>query len=432
MKENNYRYSLEPCGNGRQYHVCPQCGHKRFTLYIDNETGEPIADDCGRCERSHNCDYHNPPKDYFQQLKKNNMKNENEPKEVVSAIDPTRIENKSSMLSGEKDFPNGALTFLFIRLFGEKAIEVLKLYRVMIAKQYYKDGKYGVAFLQIDRKGNIRQVKIMAYNPKTGKRLKENDEFLNYNRRSRRYEKRQPDTSASIYLGKRLMYDKEFVNKQCLFGTQLLGVFPDKPVAIVESEKTALICAIEMPEYIWLATGGQHGCKWTSPEVYNDLRGRKVILFPDLNATEDWRIRSEDLAMDGIDISVYEGLEEMATAEEREQGWDIADYVLMKIKQEKPELFNIKIEISTSEAKKVDAPAVTNLFKDLNRSKLNQGFMSDNLKLVEELMEITPTDEDVAELANPPKKETQLDNSSKELELDKLWEEDDEALSDIK
>lgn len=180
-----------------------------------------------------------------------------------------------------------------------------------------------------------------------------------------------------------------------------MGVFPDKPVAIVESEKTALICAIEIPEYVRLATGGQHGCKWTSPEVYNDLRGHKVILFPDLNATEDWQIRSEDLAMDGIDISVYEGLEEMATTEEREQGWDIADYVLMKIKQEKPEFFNIKIEVYTPEAKKVDAPAVTNLFKDLNRSKPNQGSMSDNLKLVEELMKITPTDEDVMDWSLP-------------------------------
>lgn len=47
--------------------------------------------------------------------------------------------------------------------------------------------------------------------------------------------------------------------------------------------------------------------------------------------------------MDGINISVYEGLEEQATAEERDRGLDIADYILMAEKEVKPEAFDIKI-----------------------------------------------------------------------------------------
>lgn len=430
MDKNNYRYSLEPSGNGRQYHICPRCGHKRFTLYIDNETGKPISDECGRCERKNSCDYHNPPKEYFKQFNNGNMTKENESKEVVSIVDSERIESKYSMLSGEKDFPNSALTFFFLKTFEEKAVEIFNLYKVMSAKQYYKDGKSGTAFLQIDREGKIRQVKVMAYNPKTGKRLKENDEFLIYNRRTRHYEKSKPDTPASLFMGRQLMYDKEFVNKQCLFGTHLLDIFPDKPVAIVESEKTALICAIEMPEYVWLATGGQYGCKWTTPEVYSDLRGRKVTLFPDLKATEDWKIRAQDLVEGGIDVSVCEDLEEEATAEEREKGLDIADYILKNKQQENPNLFNITIEKSTSIVPKAEVPAITNLLKGLNRSKTSQNPLNENADFAKELIDIMPTDEDVAKLIKN-KKQSQLDKTPEEPKLKELWEEED-AVSDIK
>ena len=42
-----------------------------------------------------------------------------------------------------------------------------------------------------------------------------------------------------------------------LLGKYLLPLFPEKPVALVESEKTAIICAGLIPKFIWLATGGK-------------------------------------------------------------------------------------------------------------------------------------------------------------------------------
>ncbi len=430
MNENRYRYSLEPSGNGRQYDLCPKCGHKRYTHYIDTETGEYLPNEYGRCERKDSCGYHKSPKEFINYLKTNKMKQENEMKEVVSEVTPDRIENNSSMLMGEKDYSHGALTFFLIRIFGEKAIEVLRLYRVMIAKQYHKDGKYGVAFLQIDKKGKIRQVKIMAYNPSTGKRLKENDEFLFYNKRTRKYEKSNPNTPASLYLGKQLMYDKEFVNAQCLFGSSLLNAFPDKTVAIVESEKTALICAIFMPQYIWLATGGQYGSKWTSPEVYNDFLDRKIILFPDLKATEDWKIKAESLVMDGMDITVYEGLEELATVEERAKGLDIADFIVKNKMQENPDWSNETLEKPTPVVLKAEVPAMTNLLKGFNQSKPNQNNSEESATANKDIIDLFPTEEKVAELSKPKKVKAQPDNSVKEFELDELWE-DSDAVSDI-
>lgn len=430
MDDKYYRYSLEPCGNGRQYHKCPQCGYFRFTLYIDNETGEPIADDCGRCERVDSCGKHNPPNKYFKQFKKNDMKNQNEPKEVVSEIEPARINKSSMFLNAVPDFFSCALIFFLILIFGEEAvIKVAELYGVMVAKHYYKDGKYGIAFLQIDREGKIRQVKIMAYDPTTGKRLKDDDEYLIYNRKKRCYEKSTRDTPASMYMGKGLMYDKDFVNKQCLFGTHLLDGFPDKLVAIVESEKTALICAIAMPDYVWLATGGKYGSKWTNPEVYHILCGREVTLFPDLKATEDWKIKAESLAMDGINISVYEGLEEQATTEEREKGLDIADFILKEKMQENPELFNIKIENPTPTVKKADVPGITDLFKRLNQSNVNQVPSNKDTAYLEQ---VTPTSEEIEELGRSNKKTEPPTGSFVEHNLEKLWDENNDVCSDIK
>ncbi len=42
-----------------------------------------------------------------------------------------------------------------------------------------------------------------------------------------------------------------------LFGEHLLPMNRGKPVAIVESEKTALVAAYYLPEYVWLASGGK-------------------------------------------------------------------------------------------------------------------------------------------------------------------------------
>lgn len=45
-----------------------------------------------------------------------------------------------------------------------------------------------------------------------------------------------------------------------------------------------------MPEYVWLATGGKQNFKAEKCEC---LKGRKVILYPDLGAFEDWKTKGK-------------------------------------------------------------------------------------------------------------------------------------------
>ena len=110
--------------------------------------------------------------------------------------------------------------------------------------------------------------------------------------------------------------------KQCLFGEHLLPFCPDLPVALVEAEKTAVICSAVFPEFLWLATGGLG--------QFNDrvkvLLGRQVIAFPDLGACDIWRKKAKDYPL--LDITVSDYLEKNATPQQREMGADLADLVV--------------------------------------------------------------------------------------------------------
>ncbi|WP_394341409.1 DUF6371 domain-containing protein [Salinimicrobium sediminis] len=60
---------------------------------------------------------------------------------------------------------------------------------------------------------------------------------------------------------------------ECLFGLHLLNSDKQKAIALVESEKTAVIASIAFPQFIWMATGGLMNLK--GPHADN------LIFFPD-------------------------------------------------------------------------------------------------------------------------------------------------------
>src|SRR5690606_13827994 len=112
--------------------------------------------------------------------------------------------------------------------------------------------------------------------------------------------------------------------KQCLFGLHLLNSDKTKAIGIVESEKTAVIASIAFPEFIWMATGGLRNLK---TDIIKPLANRKVILFPDAGCYNEWSEKINDLPKN-IHYHMSELVEEKSTDEEKEEGWDIADYIL--------------------------------------------------------------------------------------------------------
>ena len=122
---------------------------------------------------------------------------------------------------------------------------------------------------------------------------------------------------------------QEWELQQCLFGEHLLKKYPNKTVALVESEKTAIICSALMPDYIWLATGG----KSQFNERLKVLYGRDLVAFPDVDGYSTWCEKVKEFP--DLKISVSNLLQSNATAEDLEN--HIADWLIRWKMQ--PEIF---------------------------------------------------------------------------------------------
>lgn len=115
--------------------------------------------------------------------------------------------------------------------------------------------------------------------------------------------------------------------KTGFFGQHLLNWYPNKPVAIVESEKTACIASVKIPGYIWLASGG--AANLTYPKMQS-LKGRRILLVPDVDAMQLWKQTAEQYKLYGHHISVTNFFESefIQTKLPTTGKEDIADYLL--------------------------------------------------------------------------------------------------------
>jgi hypothetical protein len=301
---SEHKYILEPYKGMNTRYRCPSCQQrdKTFSLYIDKETGEHIHPTVGRCNRESNCGHHYTPKQYFQD---NNISFDTQPKPykprpVTPQPKPVSfipVEVLKASLKGHET--NHFVKFL-INLFGVEVASQL-VSRYFIAASKYWNG--ATVFWQIDTQGKVRTGKIMLYSPATGKRVKEPFNHINWVHKALK----QP----------------EFELSQCLFGEHLL-IDKTKPVAIVESEKTAVIASVYLPQFIWVAVGSLTNL---NAEKCSILKGRTVTLFPDLNGFEKWNNKAKKLSHLAT-FTVSDLLERKASEAERKQGFDLADYLI--------------------------------------------------------------------------------------------------------
>jgi hypothetical protein len=81
---------------------------------------------------------------------------------------------------------------------------------------------------------------------------------------------------------------------------------------------------VYFPGFLWLACGCLNGLNAAKCNV---LKGRQVVLFPDLGAHDKWQDKARELSpVAPLMVSAF--LEKRATNEEKEQGLDLADYLL--------------------------------------------------------------------------------------------------------
>ncbi|MBK9108871.1 MAG: hypothetical protein IPM92_11025 [Saprospiraceae bacterium] len=302
---NKHRYILELYKGMNTRYRCPSCQQrdKTFSRYIDTETGQHLHPSVGKCNREINCGYHYTPKQYFQDnhiLFDTPKLKPHKPQYILPKPKPISFIPVDVFKSSLKAHETNHFVQFLIKLFGvELAGELVSRYFIATSKHW----NGATVFWQIDTQGKVRTGKIMLYSPDTGKRVKEPFNHITWAHKALKL--------------------TEFELNQCLFGEHLL-IDKTKPVAIVESEKTAIIASVYLPLFIWLAVGSLTNL---TAEKCSILKGRKVILFPDLNAFDKWTSKAKELSH-MASFSVSDLLERRATEAERQKGFDLADYLV--------------------------------------------------------------------------------------------------------
>lgn len=298
---NIHKFILEPYKTTKDKYNCPNCNKKTFTRYIDIQNNKHINDEVGKCNRLIKCKYHFTPKQYF----KNNNYTPKTSNPIISKIKqqlkPNFINKNYLEKSINTNHTNYFIDFLTNIWDSEIAYLLAEKYRIGTSKHW--DG--ATIFWQVDIKDKIRTGKIMLYNSSSGKRIKKPYNYINW-----------------IH---KMTENNNFVLEQCLFGEHLLNEDKTKPVAIVESEKTAIMSSIFLPDFIWLACGSLNNLTYEKTKV---LKGRNVVLFPDSGCYDLWNNKISSLTK-LADFKTSTLIKEKATCYEKEKGYDILDYIML-------------------------------------------------------------------------------------------------------
>lgn len=145
------------------------------------------------------------------------------------------------------------------------------------------DKQGNTIYWYVDQQGGVRSGKIMAYGTDGHRQGKAN-------------------WVHSVLLNNNLIDTFNF--QSCLFGEHLLNGIPEgSEVAVVEAEKTALVCDALFSNKnikVWLAVGG----KKSDISFYEKLKPYYVHLFPDVDSVEQWQGIANKLKKEGIDIHI--------------------------------------------------------------------------------------------------------------------------------
>jgi hypothetical protein len=345
-----FKFSLD---KSSKKFICPNCNKKTFVYY-------------GRCDREQNCGYHKAPpkgkkaylitflslqiisdkacklvdengvisiipKSQILEQKENNcfvtewylknsyikyLNNEikyfntdnievinevkaiKEPQQIKPSFHSLLLQDKIIKEYESQQFNDNLTTYLLSQFTVDEVQTATQNYYLTGANYYWNNA---TLFWQIDNKEQIHACKIMLYNSYTGKRIKEPYNHINWLHNA--------------------IKEPDFNLNQCLFGLHLINEDYQKEIAIVESEKTAIVMSIFLPEFIWIATGSKSNFKF---ELLHPLKKRKCFAFPDKGEFNNWNIKATELNKQGFKIAVSNLLEKTAL----QNGSDLADYYL--------------------------------------------------------------------------------------------------------
>ena len=128
--------------------------------------------------------------------------------------------------------------------------------------------------------------------------------------------------------------------RSCYFGLHLLDKYKrndvEQTVCIVESEKTAILMAIAYGnnvKQVWMACGGIENINRDKLAPIIEQR-RRIIIYPDRDGIEKWRIKAEQLHYDRVTVDTTPVTLWWKPCDGEKA--DIADVVIRSINESKP------------------------------------------------------------------------------------------------
>ena len=303
--QQDYRYQLESprvTGRRQQKTTCPQCHRRKcFVRYVDtHDTCRYISDEVGKCDHQHSCGYHYRPSEYYHDhpscvtdwtsLKPSQPFKPDKPREQpLIAIDGSLVSRSHYAQSTFWQWVTGVAPQL--NATPEDLSRVFHAY--WLGATHQSD----VIFWQIDEHMQVHTGHVMCYDPQG--------------------HRQGYQSWTHFLLQQKGLLPLDYQPPKCLFGQHLLTASSTMPVAIVESEKTAVVMALKLPQYLWLATAG---CGGLTQEKLAPLQGRKVLVFPDSGCYEKWSRQLSQTS--GLDYRISNHLESYPS------NTDLADLVL--------------------------------------------------------------------------------------------------------
>lgn len=278
-------YDYVPYGTNTKID-CPSCGHKKkFTLFMDLDSGEVMPPEFGRCDREEKCGYYKHP---LSDQPTTGIKYEPKPKAPQQYID-------KSIVSQSMEFNkfNKFLLLLKENFGGEKVEEAIKKYYIGTSKSG------GVGYYCINHKKLVTSCKVVIYK--------------DFNRDKERMPYYPFKTSDGYY--------------PCLFGLHLVD--KDKKLKLVEAEKTAFIASIVYPDVVWISCGGKNNLTSDKCQLLKETKyPHPIDLIPDCDeggrnaAVEKWQ---RNLSVHGMKSNIVDLGSQYNDSE------DVADLILKNI-----------------------------------------------------------------------------------------------------
>lgn len=342
--------------NNREKFDCPSCGQSnKFVKYVDNTTGNYIDSKYGRCDRETSCGYWEKPEQLYIQETESKIKYQIKDLYDSDCLNSDLYINKFHLVNGNTEH-----IYSKANLNNNTFIEgLLKRFDNNLVRKAYLNYKLGYCFngstiFPYYFNNSLKSGKIINFKPDLHRDKDVSPMWLHSAKTfyfKNKTNKLNEEINNLLYPDESIEYnhfmkyrevftDDSESEKYCfsipLFGWDLLSLSENKnkTICLVESEKTAIICSIVFPEYVWLASGGS---TYLSQYKFCYYNNSNWLILPDLSTNDVTKNKwIESISKIKTKYSMYENfinylpcdLSKENTLQAKDRGLDIADFIL--------------------------------------------------------------------------------------------------------